>query len=74
MIVKFRKNNKIPYGQDMQYHKSIPDGIEFKIFPFQKDRVKLVADGYGDLEGNYGNGAIFINTKDLPKKVRHHFI
>ena len=64
-IVKFRKNNKIPYGQDMQYYKGVPSGIEFEIFPFQSNRVKLIADGYGNLEGNYGNGAVYINTKDL---------
>jgi len=62
--MKFRKGNKIKFGQDFTFKKGIPHNIDFTIERFNeahfiKDRkYRLIADGYGR-KGNYGNGAIY---------------
>lgn len=74
MKFKFRKNNKILYGQDMQLKCGVPSGIEFEIEQFMKGRVVLTAKGYGDIKRGYGNGKLYVLVESLPSKVRHHFI
>ena len=66
--VRFPKDNKINYGQDMGFHRGVPSDVDFEIEEFTDDRVRLIADGYGVLGkgGNkYGNGSIYVNKKDM---------
>jgi hypothetical protein len=70
MKVKFRKNNKVVYWQDFKVYTGIPSGIEFYVVPLKKDKVKLIANGYGDLILGYGNGALYIGVKDLKKRLK----
>ena len=65
---KFRKNNKIQYGQDLSWdNRGIPN-IKFDITDFSNSLVKLTADNYGGEP--YGNGSIFVMIKDLPKGLK----
>lgn len=59
--MKFRRDNKIIYGQDHSFFRGIPHGVDFRVERFCKDRFKLIADGYGCLKrgDHYGNGAIY---------------
>lgn len=68
MKIKFKKN-KIIYGQDHRIYKGIPSEIEFDIIPFTNDMVKLVSIGYGD-KVEYGNGALYVCIKNLPKNYQ----
>ena len=60
--MKFRKGNKIYYGQDHHLWRGIPSGVDFEVTR-SGHSYKLVADGYGDLHGQskygYGNGALY---------------
>lgn len=60
--MKFRKNNKICFGQDFNYYQGIPSGIDFKVERLDKNKFRLIAKGYGLLtshHNDYGNGALF---------------
>lgn len=53
-------------GQDFSFYKWGKESIIFTIDSnSSKNRYKLVADGYGNLKGNYGNGAVYANKSDL---------
>lgn len=70
MKIKFKKDNKIIYGQDFHCSRGIPSDIEFTVEKFTNDKIILKAKGYGDLEsGNYGNGSLSVCVNDLPKKL-----
>lgn len=59
--------------QDHSFLKGVPEGIDFDVeFKLRgaRDRITLRADGYGNLKGNYGNGAIFVFIEQLPKSLR----
>lgn len=73
MKVKFRKNNKYKYGQDFDFFIGIPHGIEFDVSKINNKKVRLIADGYGNLKcvGTYGNGALYTSIKNLPKKLQN---
>jgi hypothetical protein len=70
-IVTFPPDNDISYGQDMQWDKNIPSGIQFRVYDFGKEKYKLIADGYGNLDkpNSYGNGAIYIHKGNLPPMI-----
>lgn len=69
MKVKFDEGNNVSYMQDFHFvGGGVPSDVEFDVIPFTADRVKLVADGYGNLRGRYGNGALYISVEDLPTK------
>lgn len=72
MKFKFRKNNKTIYFQDFDVHRGIPSGIEFEfvINPFDHTKGHLKADGYGCIDGNYGNGALFVFVEHLPRRMQ----
>ncbi len=53
-------------GQDMGVHKWTDNGEIFTVMgKVNETRYKLIADGYGDLKGNYGNGAIYVTKESL---------
>lgn len=66
--MKFRKGNKIYYGQDFRYRRGVPSGINFQVSKWKMGFV-LRADGYG-LFGNYGNGALFLYNSRLSKILK----
>ena len=59
--MRFRKDNRIKYGQDHGQYVGIPPGIDFRVERIG-NRFKLIAPGYGDLStpGAYGNGALYV--------------
>ena len=64
--VKFPQNNNIPYEQNFGYHRGIPNNIVFDVgVDGGGSSIRLIADGYGRVEGEYGNGAIFVGRKDI---------
>ena len=58
-------------GQDFGFVTWKEEDVDptFKVYPLSgtKTRVKLVAPGFGDLTkpGQYGNGALYVDAKDL---------
>lgn len=66
--MKFKKNNKIMYGQDHHFFQGIPDGIEFEAVIIGS-LIELTGDGFG-LTGNYGNGSIYIHLPTSETLVR----
>ena len=66
--MKFRKDNQYVFGQDMQFYKHIPHGVDFEIEKVNDGLYKAIAFGYGILEkeDGYGNGAIYIYPKRYP--------
>ena len=74
MKITFKKN-KIMFGQDCSFYRNIPSNIIFKVEPFTNDKIILRGIGYGDTSDRnnkniYGNGAIYVYIKDLPKKYQ----
>lgn len=74
--VEFTKGNGIGFYQDFGWKKELPDDIKF--FPIKSNDtdIKFIGDEYGiipnnilRLEGKYGNGAIYIEKKDLPEEL-----
>lgn len=61
--MRFRKGNKIRYGQDMRQFQGMPSGVDFEVVKILNKRhdkmISLKALGYGTV-GNYGNGRIHI--------------
>ena len=55
-------------GQDMRQHSWGDVDIVFDVFDFTEGRKKCIASGYGDIEGEYGNGALYVRIKDLIKE------
>lgn len=71
--MKFKKGNKIHFGQDFSYYMGIPHNVNFKVVRFGMDAYKLVADGYGllDKPNAYGNGALY--PHGLTKRQKERF-
>lgn len=66
--MKFKRGNKIRYGQDFGIYQGVPANIDFEVELLDKDgdSVKLVAPGYGGEP--YGNGALYIyRSWSIPK-------
>lgn len=63
--VKFKKGNKIIYGQDHRVLQGVPSGRWFNVFKIRDDLWELVACGFGcfDHHNCYGNGRIFIRIR-----------
>ena len=65
--MKFRKDNRIRYGQDHSQFRGIPSGVDFEVVAFPHFGVlmwTLWACGYGCTErhhdGCYGNGSLIV--------------
>jgi hypothetical protein len=56
-------------GQDFSFFDWHGGDIEFTAVQFTKEHCKLTAPGYG-IPGDYGNGAIFVNNKDVVPAVK----
>jgi len=75
--MKFRKDNRIKYGQDCAQWKGVPAGVDFEVRRFPSGGAKhmyiLTAPWYGDLSrpGQYGNGALYV--WGLTKRQRAQF-
>ena len=71
--MRFKKGNKINYGQDFGIHQGIPHNVDFEVHNFYNGKFKLIANGYGNLKGydNYGSGAIY--PYGLTKQQRKRF-
>jgi hypothetical protein len=67
LTFKFKKGNKIPYGQDFRFNKGIPHGIKFVVTPASTEMINLTGEGYGKT-GNYGNGSLHVLLKDFPEE------
>lgn len=67
MTLVFEEND-YSYGQDFRYYRRIPSGVEFDVSFFQEGRVILTGSGYGGKP--YGNGALYANYGEFPKKLR----
>ena len=66
--MRFRKGNKIPYGQDMAFWRGVPHGVDFEIERVLSDGlIFLCAPGYGK-KSNYGNGSICISLGNIRHK------
>jgi hypothetical protein len=63
----FPPHNGVRYGQDLRYHRGVPDGVLFTFDGFAGDRVILVAPGYGGKP--YGDGAIYVSFEDAEQHV-----
>jgi hypothetical protein len=59
---------KVTAGQDFHIKTFDfgPGGRWFDVEHYM-GQLKCTADGYGNLKGHYGNGAIFISRKDHPE-------
>ena len=70
--MKFRKGNKIRYGQDFRIFVGLPSGIDFDVELFGDGRFELTADGYGKHghDGAYGNGALCVYGLTVSQKKR----
>jgi len=75
-FLMFSDGNEIIYWQDFSQCKGIPSNIKF--FPEQEinnsivflaDRCGILKNNPYNLEGQYGNGAIYISIKDLPADI-----
>jgi len=72
MEIKFKKNNKVKYMQDHFFKSGIPNGIDFNVKILSQTRIRLSANGYGELSpGKYGNGALFVLVEHLPKLLKN---
>ena len=60
--VTFAEGNTLRCGQDFRYFRGAPANVRFAVYPVagSETQSRLVAPGYGDLGGNYGNGAIYL--------------
>ena len=70
--MKFLKGNKIVYGQDMGWHEGIPHDVDFEVDEVMGNKLKLIADGYGNLKksNSYGNGAIWVYLQEMHRKEK----
>ena len=60
--VTFEPNNGLKCMQDFQCFTNAPAGVRFAVYPVagMDEKYKLVGPGYGEIPGNYGNGAIYV--------------
>lgn len=71
MKIKFKKNNETRYMQDFSFCQGVPSGINFDVEMLSHDKIKLSTNGYGHIGRNYGNGALFVLVKHLPKSIQN---
>jgi len=83
MKIIAHENNEISYGQDFQFFKGLPSGIEFdaKVFKWkdnEPEEMVLEAYGYGQLipydRKSYGNGKIYVYLSHLKENDRINLI
>ena len=62
VLLRFKRNNKIRYGQDFGQHIGVPSDVVFTIDKVYNDSITIIANGYGIIgDGSqYGNGALHI--------------
>lgn len=70
--VKFEPGNGIRYLQDFFFYRGIPAG-EYQVFKLGEGAFKLVAPGYGELGGDYGNGALIVSSDDWDSTTMSSF-
>lgn len=71
--IKFDEGNRQFYMQDHSFCNGVPHDIEFEVRRLNTyEKIELRADGYGIISTaipydhkSYGNGAIFMLTRDL---------
>lgn len=75
-FVEFLKGNDIVYYQDFSWKKPLPSNVKFHPLREDNNSIWFISDGYGilkdnkfGLNGSYGNGAINVDSKHLPKEV-----
>lgn len=75
-FIMFGIDNNILYWQDFRFQKGIKSDIKF--YPIQEinesivfigDKHGIIKDNEWNLQGNYGNGAIYVDIKNLPKNT-----
>jgi hypothetical protein len=83
MKIIAHKNNEILYGQDFNFYKGLPSGIEFeaKVFKWkdnEPEEIVLESYGYGKLNPydnkSYGNGNIYVYLSHMKEKDRLNII
>ncbi|MDY7037850.1 MAG: hypothetical protein SV375_17020 [Thermodesulfobacteriota bacterium] len=62
-----RIKNSAIVGQDMGWYEWEDRGEVFEVLSFNKEKHKLVANGYGSFKPGqkYGNGALFVKWEDI---------
>jgi len=74
--MRFRRDNKIKYGQDHRFFRGIPAGVEFRVARFLADKYCLVGCGYGcqDHANCYGSGSLIVYglTAKQRKRFKQH--
>jgi len=75
-FVMFPDENKIKFRQDHSGWEGIPSDRRFYPKEETNGSIIFIADRYGilknnkwNLSGEYGNGAIYVSTKDLPVDI-----
>jgi len=75
-FVMFPDGNKIRFWQDFSGWEGIPSDIRFYPKEEINGSIVFIADRYGilknnkwNLSGEYGNGAIYVSTKDLTADI-----
>ena len=66
--IRFPKDNKLPYCQDMCFFRGVPD-LEWDVVGALGFGLRLQADGYGR-KGDYGNGNIFVEVCSQERESR----
>jgi len=83
MKIIAHENNEILYGQDFNFYKGLPSGIEFeaKVFKWENDiptEIVLESYGYGKLSPydnkSYGNGKIYVYLSRLKENDKLNII
>lgn len=75
-FIMFPDENKIPFWQDFSGWEGIPSDRRFYPKEEINGSIVFIADKYGilknnkwNLSGEYGNGAIYVSTKDLASDI-----
>lgn len=63
-LVRFEQGNDTVCGQDFAYYRGVPPG-QYQCYDIGFAWM-LVAPGYGEIGGNYGNGALIISKESYP--------
>lgn len=60
--LRFRRDNRIRYGQDSMQYCGIPSGVDFVVERFGEGVYRLCGDGFGfhQPNGEYGDGALYV--------------
>ena len=60
--VTLKPDNGLKCMQDFQCFTDAPAGVRFAVYPVAgtDEKYKLVGPGYGEIPGDYGNGAIYV--------------